>query len=47
MLEKNKNDLEKIINDSKSDKEIKEMAELEMGELNKKIEFNEKKIKLF
>ena len=47
LFEKNKNDLEKIINDSKTDKEIKEMAELEIGELIKKNEINEKKIKLF
>ena len=47
LFEKNKNDLEKIINDSKSEKEIKEMAELEMEELIKKNEINEKKIKLF
>ena len=47
LFEKNKNDLEKIINDSKSEKEIKEMAELEIEELIKKNEINEKKIKLF
>ena len=33
LFEKNKNDLEKIINDSKSDKEIKAMAKLEIEEL--------------
>ena len=47
LFEKNKNDLEKIINDSKSDKEIKEMAKLEIEELIEKNEINEKKIKLF
>ena len=47
LFEKNKNDLEKIINDSKSDIEIKEMAELEIEELIKKNVINEKKIKLF
>ena len=47
LFEKNKNDLEKIINNSKSEKEIKEMAELEIEELIKKNEINEKKIKLF
>ena len=46
-FEDSKKDLEKIINYSKTDKEIKEMAELEMGELIKKNEINEKKIKLF
>ena len=45
LFEKNKNDLEKIINDSKTDKEIKEMAELEIEELIKKNEINEKKIR--
>jgi len=47
LFKKNKNDLEKIINDPKNDKEIKEMAELEIEELIKKNEINEKKIKLF
>jgi len=46
-FEKNKKDLEKIINDSSSEKEIKEMAELELNELLKNNELNEKKIKLF
>ena len=47
LFEKNKNDLEKIINDSKNDKEIKEMAELEIEQLIKKNQISEKKIKLF
>ena len=46
-FEKNKKDLEKIINDISSDKEIKEMAEIELDELTKNNDFNEKKIKLF
>ena len=35
-FEKNKNDLEKIINDSSSDKEIKEIAYIELQEIIKK-----------
>ena len=46
-FEKNKNDLEKIINDSSSDKEIKEIACIELQEIIKKHKNNEKKIKLF
>ena len=46
-FEKNKNDLEKIINDSSSDKEIKEIAYMELQEIVKKHNYNEKKIKLF
>ncbi len=46
-FEKNKKDLEKIINDSGSEKEIKEMAELELSELLENNELIEKKIKLF
>ena len=34
-FEKNKKDLEKIINDSSSEKEIRELAELELSELLK------------
>ena len=45
--ESEKNDLEKIINDKKNDKEIKEMANLELIDLNKKNNSNEKKIKIF
>jgi len=47
LFKKNKSDLEKIINDPKNDKEIKEMAEFEIKELIKKNEINEKRIKLF
>ena len=40
-------DLEKIINDSKSDLEMKDLAKLELEELNKNKKINEKKLKLF
>ena len=40
-------DLEKIINDNKSDKELKKLAELELSELKSNHEINEKKIRLF
>jgi len=46
-FEKNKKDLEKIINDINNDEEIKEMAKLEFEELVKLNELNIKKIKLF
>ncbi len=46
-FEKNKNDLETIINDSSSVKEIKEIAYIELQEIIKKHKNNEKKIKLF
>ena len=46
-FEKNKNDLEKIINDTSSDKEIKEIAHIELQEIIKQHKINEKKIKLF
>ena len=46
-FEKNKNDLEKIINDPSSDKEIKELGYIELQEITKKHKNNEKKIKLF
>ena len=46
-FEKNKNDLEKIINDPSSDKEIKEIAYMELQEIIKQHKINEKKIKLF
>jgi peptide chain release factor 1 len=47
LFEKNKSDLEKIINDHSSDKEIEEIAEAELQEIIKQHEINEKKIKLF
>ena len=46
-FENNKIELEKIINDEKSDKEFKELAKVELNELIAKNENNETKIKLF
>ncbi len=46
-FDKNKKDLEKIIDDSEGDKEIREIAEVELLELIKSKELNEKRIKLF
>ena len=46
-FEKNKLELEKLINDLSSDKEIKSMAESELKEIIKKNNINEKKLKLF
>ena len=45
-FEKNKKDLEKIINDTSSDNEIREMAKIELDELTKNNDFNEKKNKI-
>ena len=42
-----KEELEKILNDSSVDEEIKKMAEIELTELQNKHEVNEKKLKLF
>ena len=42
-----KKDLEKILNDSSADKELKDMAELELSDLKTEFEKNEKKLKLF
>ena len=39
--------MEKILNDSSVDEELKKMAELELIELQNKYEANEKKLKLF
>ena len=47
VFEKNKNELEIIINDIKSEKDIKNLAELELEDLINKKNKNEKKIKLF
>ena len=47
LFEKNKLDLEKIINDANSEKEIKDLAELELNDLIKNNINNENKIKLF
>ncbi len=46
-FESEKKDLEKIINDKKSDQEIKDLAQIELEQLVKKNEINEKKIKIF
>ena len=42
-----KEDLEKIINDSSTDEELKKMADLELIDLQNQHEANEKKLKLF
>ena len=46
-FEQNKYDLEKIINDIKSEQEIKDLAKIELDELISKHDKNENKIKLF
>ncbi len=46
-FQKNKEELEKLINDNDSDKEIKDLATSELNELEKNNDSNEKKIKLF
>ena len=46
-FEKEKNELEKIINDPNSSNEFITMASNELGELEKQHEINEKKLKLF
>ncbi len=46
-FEKNKIELEKLINDNETDKEMKDLALSELNELEKNNENNEKKIKLF
>ncbi len=46
-FKKNKDDLIKIIDDGNSDKDIKDLAILELDQLEKNNEINEKKIKLF
>ena len=40
-------DLEKILNDSGSDQEMKDLAKNELNDLNKKRLYDEKKLKLF
>ena len=45
--EDDKKDLEKILNDSSADKELKNMAEIELSDLKTEFEINEKKLKLF
>ena len=46
-FQKNKEELEKLINDNNSDKEMKDLVINELYELEKNNEINEKKIKLF
>jgi len=46
-FENDKKDIEKILEDSTGDEELKSMAELELIELKHQNEINEKKLKLF
>ncbi len=46
-FQKEKEELEKILNDNNGDEELKKMAELELSELKNQHEVNEKKLKLF
>ena len=46
-FEKNKTELQKILDDQNSDEELKKMAEIEMNDLILNHEKNEKKLKLF
>ena len=46
-FKKNKDELEKLINDNDSDKEMKDLAVSELNDLEKSNEKNEKKIKVF
>ena len=46
-FQREKEELEKILNDSSTDEELKKMAESELVELQNKHEVNEKKLKLF
>tara|TARA_X000000950_G_scaffold277714_1_gene367524 strand:- start:1527 stop:2597 length:1071 start_codon:yes stop_codon:yes gene_type:complete len=47
MFEQNKIELEKILLDQNTDKELKKMAETELDDLKSKHKINEKKLKLF
>jgi peptide chain release factor 1 len=47
LFEKNKTELQKILDDQKSDEELKKMAETELSDLILNHEKNEKKLKLF
>ena len=47
LFEKNKNELEKIVNDEKNEKDIIDLAKLELKDLISKHDKNENKIKLF
>ena len=46
-FDNDKNDLEQILNDKKSDKEMISLAEKELANLLEKKELNEKKLKIF
>jgi len=46
-FEKNEKDLEKILSDSTNDQDIRDLAKLELNELNENKIINEKKLKLF
>ena len=46
-FEKDKNELEKILNEQNSDKELLKMAETELKDLEIQYEKNEKKLKIF
>ena len=46
-FKREKEELEKILNDGKGDDELKKMAETELAELQAQHEINEKKLKLF
>ena len=46
-FDKTERELIKLIDDSETDQEMKELAKAELDELNKKIKINEKKLKLF
>ena len=46
-FDKNKVELEKILEDQKADEELKKMAEIELNDLKQEHERNEKKLKLF
>ena len=46
-FENNKKEIEKILEDSAGDEELKSMAELELIQLQSQYEINEKKLKLF
>ena len=46
LFEKDKNELQKILNDQNSDTELLKMAELELKELETQYKKNEKKIKI-
>ena len=46
-FQEEKGELEKILNDSSADEELKKMADLELIDLQNRHEINEKKLKLF